>query len=54
MTSALPINPIRPMMPKKTGTIIDTIRSSGQSVSYPLTAHADEFAAKPALELHIE
>lgn len=32
MTSALPINPIRPMMPKKTGTTIDTTRSSGHSV----------------------
>lgn len=32
MTRALPINPIRPMIPKKTGTTMDTIRSSGHSV----------------------
>lgn len=32
MTRALPINPIRPMIPKNTGTTIDTTRSSGHSV----------------------
>lgn len=45
ITRALPIKPIRPMMPKNTGTTIETIRSSGHSVVSFVIWHIDRFVA---------